>query len=122
MYYSELVKDERLIFPLAPERVCRLEKTYVSIKIYEPESLAAQQADQNLAASSSSSSSSALPPLPTSLSNSEDILYIKKLNERFIVFHEIGDGEWLWAQSYDTNECGLLLAECVKCVVSQDFC
>ena len=41
---------------------------------------------------------------------------MNKVGERFRVFHEVDDGEWLWAQSYETGDCGLLAAECVVCI------
>ena len=53
--------------------------------------------------------------------SNEDILYFEKVGEQFRVFHEVGEGEWLWAQSCSTNEYGLLLAECVVRLVRNLF-
>lgn len=93
MFYSELVKGEKLLNPIAPPIVCKLERTYLSIKPYT--SVSAHFKSNN------------------SWSCSEDILYVNRPGERFRVFHEVDDGEWLWAQSYETGDCGLLAAECV---------
>jgi len=46
-------------------------------------------------------------------SGSEDIIYFDKVGERFRVFHDVEEGDRLWAQSSETGESGLLLAESV---------
>jgi hypothetical protein len=49
----------------------------------------------------------------------EDILAISKRDELFKVYHEVGDcGEFYYAQSINSKQYGLLLADCVKHVVS----
>jgi hypothetical protein len=101
MYYSEIVKDERLLVPIAPTKIHRLDKTYVSIKTFNLN-------DTNLISD-------------TSMINfcQEDILAISKRDELFKVYHEVGDcGEFYWAQSLSSKQYGLLLADCVKHVVS----
>ena len=119
MYYSELVKGEKLENPIAPIRVCKLERTYLSIKPYsnyQQNHLSALSRNQirinrNLNETNSKNNQS------NYWNNSEDILYFDRIGERFKVFHEVGEGEWLWAQSCRTNEFGLLYAECVIQIV-----
>lgn len=108
MYYSELVKGEKLIHPIAPPVMCHLERVCISIKAYplKPAS------DPDL-----STSSGALE-LANSSSNSEDILYFDSVGQLFRVFHQVGEGEWLWAQSFETNDCGLVYSKCVEFIVS----
>lgn len=98
MFYSELVKGEKLLNPIAPPIVCKLERTYLSIKPYATVSGHFKSTTYN------------------NWSCSEDVLYVTRPGERFRVFHEVDDGEWLWAQSYETGDCGLLAAECVVCI------
>jgi hypothetical protein len=102
MYYSELVKDERLLQPIAPDKVCKVEKHYVSTKIFSSVHVFANS-DYGLINESYCS---------------DDILFIDRVGQLFKVYHEVGDdGEWLWAQCLDKKEFGLLMADCVKCVV-----
>ena len=195
MYYSELVKDEKLVNPVAPAVVSRLERTCIAIKTYHKKKEQApppSQGSEELAATKSRSSqeiaekvASSSVSRSNSSSNSagggssgpdlhyahnaviankrdsdeveyneddeepqiddlvveeeadeeeeeveeddqlvdeyeydDDILYIESLGELFRVYHQIGEqNEWLWAQSYRTNECGVLQADCVKFVV-----
>ena len=106
MYYSELVKGEKLIYPVAAPILCRLERICISVKPYplgdKPSS------DPDLSASSAI----------VDLNNSEDILYFNRTGQLFRVFHQVGEGDWLWAQSFDTNECGLLYSKSVEFIVS----
>ena len=178
MYYSELVKDEKIANAIAPPVVCRIERTCISVKPHlkhKPNSnspdddeekirLESKKVDQIISKSNqelnnntsssvsrSNSSSNSIGDQKEAISDTfssisktkndtdidehevdvildelddyeyqEDILYFDKAGELFKVFHEVGDqGEWYWAQSYRTNECGLLLAECVEFVVRQ---
>lgn len=100
MYYSELVKGEKLLNPIPPPIVYKLERTCLSTRPYPSPKFPQDQLSNNISPDNE-------------WSNSEDILYFNNIGERFRVFHEIEDGEWLWAQALSTNECGLLLAECV---------
>ena len=100
MYYSELVKGEKLLNPIPPPIVYKLERTCLSIRPYPSPKFHSQYFLHNT-------------NVGNEWNNSEDILYFENIGERFRVFHEIEDGEWLWAQAYSTNECGLLLAECI---------
>lgn len=112
MYYSELVKNEKLLYPIPPPKVCKLERTYVSIKKYPRD----QAKEQTIMLSQNDINVSIESGLTFGLN---DVLYIEKLGELFRVYHEIGEGEWYWAKSCETDEYGLLLAECVRYVVSK---
>jgi hypothetical protein len=151
MYYSELVKGEKLLHPVVPPIVRKLDRTFLSIKPYPNFNTTNQTLNKiqysgynialnansvaNYNANSShmirntmSNSSSHNENLNLHVNNNEqlaasngwnnneDILYFDKIGERFKVFHEIDDSEWLWAQSCETNECGLLNADSVICV------
>jgi hypothetical protein len=98
MFYSELVKGEKLLNPIAPPVVCKIEKTVLSIRPHTRRT----SVGHRFRCSGSND-----------WGGSEDILYFDKVGERFRVFHEVEDGEWLWAQSSETGESGLLLAESV---------
>lgn len=111
MYYSELVKGEKLLSPIAPPRICKLERTYVSIKPF-PRLNKAQE--PNISISNRLNDTNILNYWNNS---EEDILYFDELGELFRVYHEVGEGEWYWAQSCKTNEFGLLYADCVEYVV-----
>ena len=92
MFYSELVKDEKLLYPLAPSIICDLYRTYISIEPYLKE----MTSDFN-----------------------EEILYHDQIGQLFHVYHEIGEGQWYWAKSCDNNEYGLLFSQSVKQIVSK---
>lgn len=47
MYYSELVKGEKLETPVIPQRICRLERTFLSIKPYHYNQLSTLSRNQN---------------------------------------------------------------------------
>lgn len=101
MHYSELVKDERLLEPVPPCRVCQLEKIYVAVKLFTRPSRVDFDLIKNL----------------DLVQEEDDILYIDRMGELFRVYNEIGDGEWMWAQSCTSAEFGLLKADCVRYVV-----
>lgn len=115
MYYSELVKGEKLLESLPPSRVCHLEKFYVSIKTFnKPIRTETNKIEfdliQNLENNNNINNNN--------YTEEDDVLNIDKIGELFKVYSEISDGEWLWAQSCKNNEFGLLKADCVRYVVS----
>ena len=119
MYYSELVKGEKLLNPVAPPIACRLEKTYLSIKAFKNSSN--QKSKSQLSLISNTCHRGGEEALNCCWDNSEDILYVEQVGQRFRVFHEIDEADWYWAQCYETNECGILFADCVVPVVSLLF-
>ena len=118
MYYSELVKGEKLENPIGPLRICRLERTYLSIKPYSNYQLNHTNVNNIKALQIKLNDSPIRNHRQFNWNSTEDLLYFDKIGERFRVFHEVGDGEWLWAQSYKTNDFGLLNADCVIQIVN----
>jgi hypothetical protein len=121
MYYSELVKGEKLENPIPPNRICKLERTYLSIKSYSNNQYNNINKSKlkylNIHNTNNNNNNNSSSNQTNYWNNSEDILYIDKIGERFKVFHEVNDGEWLWAQSFKTNEYGILNADCVIQIV-----
>jgi hypothetical protein len=118
MYYSELVKGEKLETPVMPQRICRLERTYLSIKPYHFNQLSTLSRNQNRILYKKKPNELNRNSIQSAYwNNGEDMLFFDKIGERFKVFHEVDDGEWLWAQSFKTNEIGLLNSECVIQIV-----
>jgi len=87
MFYSELVKDEKLLIPIVPPVVYKVERTFLSVRSH------CRRSDWN--------------------NNEDNVLYFNSAGERFKVFHEVEDGEWLWAQAISSGESGLLPANSV---------
>ena len=109
MYYSELVKGEKLMYPVEPDVIRRMDSVYVSVKSREEISSSSTN-------STTSTSNSMVALVDDQLRN---VLNVEKPGMIFKVFHECGEqGQWLWAQSLATSECGLLPLECVRRVVS----
>lgn len=103
MFYSELVKGEKLMYPIEPDVVRRPDSVYVSVRAATDEAVVTDGACQMMA-----------------LVDGEprNVLPVDRVGLLFRVWHECGDeGQWLWAQSYETHDYGLLPAECVKRVV-----
>jgi hypothetical protein len=113
MYYSELVKDEKLLCPIEPERISRIESVYVSVRVLNKE-------DQIRLRASTRTSSQVNGEDNNSSNSSNPILEIESVGLFFKVYHEVDDeGEWLWAQSVKChNRYGLLNSGYVKRVVS----
>jgi hypothetical protein len=131
MFYSELIEGEKIQYPIAPNLIERIESTYISIKPYLMKKSNQKYGNQiktksklvSIQMSSSSTSSSFNESSDLDLENDDEIiLYFERVGEIFRVFHQVGEqDEWYWAQRYDTNEYGLLLADCVKQVVLRKF-
>lgn len=111
MYYSELVKGEKLMYPVEPDVIRRMDSVYVSVK--SREEISSSSSSSN---STTTSSNSMVALVDDQLRN---VLNVEKPGMLFKAFHECGEqGQWLWAQSLATSECGLLPLECVRRVVS----
>ena len=127
MFYSELIKGEKIQYPIAPQLIERIESTYISVKphlmktsnqTYDNEFKTKSKLVSIQMSSSSTTSSFNECSDVDGENDDEIILYFERVGENFRVFHQVGEqGEWYWAQRCDTNEYGLLLADCVKQVV-----
>lgn len=114
MYYSELVKGEKLMYPIEPDVIRRADSVYVSMR----------------------AASSSVRPIALVEDQLRNVLTVDRPGLVFRVYHECSSAntadeqtttassdqqqqpQWFWAQSMTTNECGLLPSECVKRVVS----
>lgn len=99
MYYSELVKGEKLLYPIEPETITRMDGVYISVKMVASQTVNLRSAivDEEV----------------------RNVLAVDQVGLLFRGFHECGnEGQWLWAQSMKNNEFGLLAVDCVKRVVS----
>jgi len=147
MYYSEIIKGEKLAYPIAPPVIERVERTYVSIKPHikkknntinmkDDDDECGSFKKKTKKSSSGNSSNYNGSDLDVEMDDDEEqeqeqeetyeyplvdddiVLYFENVGEMFRVFHEVGErGEWFWAQRGYSNEHGLLLAECVRLVV-----
>ena len=147
MYYSEIIKGEKLTCPIAPPVIERVERTYVSTKPHIKKNNTNMKDDEcasfkkkSKKSSSGNSSNYNGSDLDVEMEDEEEqeqdeeeednatyeyplvdddiVLYFENVGEMFRVFHEVGErGEWFWAQRGYSNEHGLLLAECVRLVV-----
>lgn len=112
MYYSDLVKGEKLVHPIEPDIIQRPDSIYVSVR---PSVASVPTTTTNTTTTTTS------PQAQVVLVEEQlrQVLTVDRVGIVFRVWHECGErGQWLWAQSYATNEFGLLPIECVKRVVS----
>ena len=115
MFYSELLKGEKLRYAVAPVRISKLDRVYVSIRGFVNTSSTHHRGREESPSGDAYEHATKHSTVLTYLR--DDILFVERVGELFTVYHEIGDGEWLWARSIRTGAYGFLLAECVRCVV-----
>jgi hypothetical protein len=157
MYYSDLIQDERLLYPVEPPLIQSLYRIYKSIKPNLRSTSSSQEEFSSTSPSASSSFSSSVSLvnnnkafdsnendtinlsssssiLTTTLLNAtastintltpsnfndqaENILYFEEYEDHlFIIYHQIDDSQWYWAQSCSNYEYGLLPSDCVRFV------
>ena len=125
MFYSELVKDERLQYGVAPARITRLERTAVARELYKRNRSKTNRSDgEEIDDDENDDNEDNDDITDNEYGDNEDddeVLEIVSIGEVFTVHHTVNnDDKWLWAESRRSGKVGLLLAERVKVISEYD--